>query len=104
MSATETADLLERTAAAIRAGEVTDPIVSLQYIVTGEDDQDAALTGTAALYPGLTWTACPLEHDLLGPAVNVHGRNGRVLVTLSARADRLLAATVPGLTAEKAVA
>jgi hypothetical protein len=101
MSATETADLLERTAAAIRAGEVTDPIVSLQYIVTGEDDQDAALIGTAALYPGLTWEGHVTENELLGPAAHIHGRDGRVLVTVSARADRLHMATVAGLTAEK---
>jgi hypothetical protein len=95
-----TADLLRRTADKIDAGEVAEPVVSLQFIVTGEPDQDAALTATTGVYPGLTWTAHLMDHALLGPAVNIHGRDGNVLVTVSARADRLRMATVASLTTE----
>lgn len=100
MSAAETADLLEQTAARIRAGEVVEPIVNLQFIIAGEPDEDAALAATAGAYPGLTWTAHLVDHEILGPSAHLHGRDGRVLVTVSARADRLNAATVAALTGE----
>ena len=104
MNAAETADLLERTAAAVRAGTVTPPLVDMQFIVTAEPDQDAALTATAALYPGFRWQDHLSESELLGPHIHVHGRSGRVHVTVSGRADRVNAATVAGLTAERVTA
>jgi len=83
MNAAETAAFLRSAAEALEAGEVPEPFVSLQFIITGEPDQDTALRAATSLFPGFAWQARIEEHALLGPAVHVDGREGRTHVTIS---------------------
>jgi hypothetical protein len=101
MSAAQTAAFLRRAADAIEAGEVPEPHVGIQFVISGEPDQAAALTAAAGLFPAMHWQARIVHHRLITPAAHIDGRDGRVYVTVSGAADQLPAAVVYGLTGEQ---
>ena len=92
--------LLRRIADAVEAGQVPEPHVGIQFVLTAEQDQGAALTTAASLFPGTEWAAFITHHRSMGPSAHIKGSDGRVRVTISGAADQLPAAVVYGLTGE----
>jgi hypothetical protein len=99
------AAMLRRTADAIEAGEVVVPVVSMQFMIHGLDEQDAALTAIAALFPGTAWEARTVQHHVLSTSAHIEGRiPGKGAVTISAIAGELRTATVAALAGEAVAA
>ena len=97
-----TADLLAPAALTVGAGDLPQPITDMQFIVTGEPDQDAAVKAAAALLPGAQWDGQLIRYRIGGSNWHLTGRVGRVKVTISAAAEHVEAATVAALTQGRA--